>query len=61
MDGRLFCSIAADGTRLLVLDLLERPGAIFAATKMVEWTSIGKKRRYTFRIHSTCCTTEWRR
>jgi len=47
--GRLFCSIAADGTRSSRADLLERPGAIFGGDQMVEWTSIGKKRRYTFR------------
>jgi len=34
---------------LLILDLLERPGAIFGGDQMVEWTSIGKKGRYTFR------------
>ena len=33
---------------LLVLDLLERPGSIFGGDQMIEWTSIGKKRRYTF-------------
>jgi len=33
---------------LLVIDLLERPGAIFGGDQMIEWTSIGKKRRYTF-------------
>jgi hypothetical protein len=34
---------------LLVLDLIERPGSIFGGDQMVEWTSIGKKTRYTFR------------
>jgi hypothetical protein len=34
---------------LLVIDLLERPGAIFGGDQMVEWTAIGKKGRYTFR------------
>jgi hypothetical protein len=34
---------------LLVLDYLERPGAIFGGDQMVEWTAIGKKGRYTFR------------
>jgi hypothetical protein len=34
---------------LLILDLLERPGAIFGGDQMVEWTAIGKKGRYTFR------------
>jgi len=34
---------------LLVLDFVERPGSIFGGDQMVEWTSIGKKRRYTFR------------
>ncbi len=33
---------------LLVLDLLERPGSIFGGDQMIAWTSIGKKRRYTF-------------
>jgi len=33
---------------LVVLDLIERPGSIFGGDQMVEWTSIGKKRRYTF-------------
>lgn len=34
---------------LLIVDLLDRPGAIFSGDQMIEWTSIGKKRRYTFR------------
>ncbi|HEX7116725.1 MAG TPA: NERD domain-containing protein [Steroidobacter sp.] len=33
---------------LLVADLLDRPGAIFGGDHMLEWTAIGKKRRYTF-------------
>lgn len=33
---------------LLVADLLDRPGAIFGGDQMIEWTAIGKKRRYTF-------------
>jgi nuclease-like protein len=33
---------------LLVLDLLDLPGAIFGGDQMIEWTAIGKKRRYTF-------------
>jgi hypothetical protein len=33
---------------LLVLDLLDMPGAIFGGDQMIEWTAIGKKRRYTF-------------
>ncbi len=33
---------------LLVVDLLDRPGAIFGGDQMIEWTAIGKKRRYTF-------------
>lgn len=33
---------------LLVLDLLDLPGAIFGGDQMTEWTVIGKKRRYTF-------------
>ncbi|HLS81237.1 MAG TPA: NERD domain-containing protein [Steroidobacter sp.] len=33
---------------LLVADLLDRPGAIFGGDQMLEWTAIGKKRRYTF-------------
>lgn len=33
---------------ILVMDVLERPGAIFGGDQMIEWTSIGRKRRYTF-------------
>lgn len=33
---------------LLVADLLDRPGAVFGGDQMLEWTAIGKKRRYTF-------------
>ena len=33
---------------LLVVDLLDLPGAIFGGDQMIEWTAIGKKRRYTF-------------
>jgi hypothetical protein len=33
---------------LVVLDLVERPGSIFGGDQMTAWTSIGKKRRYTF-------------
>ena len=33
---------------LLVADLLDLPGAIFGGDQMLEWTAIGKKRRYTF-------------
>lgn len=33
---------------LLVADLLDMPGAIFGGDQMIEWTVIGKKRRYTF-------------
>jgi Nuclease-related domain len=33
---------------LLVADLLDLPGAIFGGDQMLEWTVIGKKRRYTF-------------
>jgi Nuclease-related domain len=33
---------------VLVMDLLERPGSIFGGDQMIEWTSIGRKRRYTF-------------
>jgi hypothetical protein len=33
---------------LLVADLLDLPGAIFGGDQMIEWTVIGKKRRYTF-------------
>lgn len=32
----------------LVLDLVDAPGSIFGGDQMTEWTSIGKKRRYTF-------------
>src|SRR5690606_19529112 len=33
---------------LLVADLLDLQGAIFGGDQMIEWTVIGKKRRYTF-------------
>ena len=33
---------------LLVADLLDLPGAVFGGDQMIEWTAIGKKRRYTF-------------
>lgn len=33
---------------LLVLDLVDAPGAVFGGDQMTEWTAIGKKRRYTF-------------
>ena len=33
---------------LLVADMLDLPGAIFGGDQMIEWTVIGKKRRYTF-------------
>ena len=33
---------------LLVADLLDLPGAIFGGDQMIEWTVIGKKRRFTF-------------
>lgn len=33
---------------ILVMDVLERPGSIFGGDQMIEWTSIGRKRRYTF-------------
>jgi hypothetical protein len=33
---------------LLVADVLDMPGAIFGGEQMIEWTAIGKKRRYTF-------------
>jgi Nuclease-related domain len=33
---------------LLVVDLLDLPGAIFGGDQMIEWTAIGRKRRYTF-------------
>jgi len=50
MDGQIILQYLLLTERgLLVLDLLERPGAIFGGDQMVEWTSIGKKRRYTFR------------
>src|SRR5687768_10900201 len=32
----------------LVADLLDLPGAIFGGDQMIEWTVIGKKRRFTF-------------
>src|SRR5690606_906065 len=34
---------------LLVADVLDLPGAIFGGDQMIDWTVIGKKRRYTFR------------
>lgn len=50
MDGHVFLQYLLLTERgLLILDLLERPGSIFGGDQMVEWTSIGKKRRYTFR------------
>jgi len=50
MDGQITLQYLLLTERgLLVLDVLERPGAIFGGDQMVEWTSIGKKRRYTFR------------
>lgn len=33
---------------VLVLDLLDLPGAVFGGEQMLEWAAIGKKRRYTF-------------
>jgi hypothetical protein len=33
---------------LLVADLLDLSGAIFGGEQMIEWTVIGKKRRFTF-------------
>ena len=33
---------------LLVADVLDMAGAIFGGDQMIEWTVIGKKRRYTF-------------
>ncbi len=50
MDGHIFLQYLLLTERgLLVLDLVERPGAIFGGDQMVQWTSIGKKGRYTFR------------
>jgi len=50
MDGQITLQYLLLTERgLIVLDLLERPGAIFGGDQMIEWTSIGKKRRYTFR------------
>jgi Nuclease-related domain len=50
MDGQITLQYLLLTERgLLVVDLLERPGSIFGGDQMVEWTSIGKKRRYTFR------------
>lgn len=50
MDGQITLQYLLLTERgLLVLDLIERPGSIFGGDQMVEWTSIGKKRRYTFR------------
>ena len=50
MDGQITLQYLLLTERgLLVLDVLERPGSIFGGDQMVEWTSIGKKRRYTFR------------
>jgi hypothetical protein len=50
MDGHIALQYLLLTERgLLVLDLLDRPGAIFGGDQMLEWTSIGKKRRYTFR------------
>jgi Nuclease-related domain len=33
---------------VLVADMLDLPGAVFGGEQMLEWTAIGKKRRYTF-------------
>ncbi len=33
---------------LLVVDLLDHPGAVFGGDQMLDWTVIGKKRRFTF-------------
>ena len=33
---------------LLVVDLLDHAGAVFGGDQMIEWTVIGKKRRFTF-------------
>lgn len=33
---------------LLVVDLFDVPGAIFGGDQMIQWTSIGRKRRFTF-------------
>ncbi len=33
---------------LLVIDLLDHAGAVFGGDQMIEWTVIGKKRRFTF-------------
>lgn len=33
---------------LLVVDLLDHPGAVFGGDQMIEWAVIGKKRRFTF-------------
>lgn len=33
---------------LLVVDLFDVPGAIFGGDQMLQWTSIGRKRRFTF-------------
>lgn len=50
MDGQITLQYLLLTERgLLVLDVIERPGAIFGGDQMVEWTSIGKKTRYTFR------------
>ena len=50
MDGQIHLQYLLLTERgLLVIDLLDRPGAIFGGDQMIEWTSIGKKQRYTFR------------
>lgn len=50
MDGQITLQYLLLTERgLLVVDLLDRPGSIFGGDQMVDWTSIGKKRRYTFR------------
>lgn len=33
---------------VLVIDPVDAPGAVFGGEQMIEWTAIGKKRRYTF-------------
>jgi len=49
MDGQIHVEYLLLTQRgLLVVDLLDLPGAIFGGDQMIAWTVIGKKQRFTF-------------
>lgn len=49
MDGQIHVPYLLLTQRgVLVAELLDLPGAIFGGDQMIEWTAIGRKRRYTF-------------